>query len=717
MSQAPPPTVDDGPAMTDSLRGGGHPLIEATDLRVVFRVNSRQLVAVDSVDLAVERGETVGMVGESGSGKSTIAKALMRVYEPDGGVIRFDGWDVSHSSERQLRKLRRHVQMVQQDPYSSLDPHMSTASILSEPLRAFGWGDRQSINDRVKGLIDEVGLGEAALARRPSEFSGGQRQRIAIARALAIEPDLVIADEPLSALDVSIQAQMINLLQDMREIHHISYLIISHDLTILNYIADRIVVLYLGKVVEEGPTAEVFEHPRHPYTVALLSAMPAAHSANRAERVILKGDPPSPLARPSGCQFHTRCPIARPRCSAESPPMQWASAGHRAACFYPGELDLKGSRAGTVYTPADHAMAAEASIDPPDQPLLMSPEQAGKPGESDDRAADVIDDRAADVMTVARSAAEKPGWRHVLTHALLKRAIQLVITVGGVTTVLFFLLRLTGDPAKVIAGENTSAQQLALISKQYGLNLPLFVQYLHFLRMVAVLNFGNSYVSYQSALGEVWQRLWLTVGLTMAAMLINVIVSVVLGCLIGASRSSLLGRVAAGTVFVAQGVPFYLAGLILIELFSVTIHLLPSVGDSGLSAWIMPSLTLAWFLAPRLTRVIAVNVSAAMQQDYVQVARASGAPKWAAVVRHALPNALIAATALAGTQLAYLISGTLIVEEIFAWPGLGQLLVNSIVSVDFPVVEASVFVIAVFVYAVNALTDVLLTMIDPRIRR
>ena len=699
--------------MSDSLRGAGHPLIEAKDLRVVFHVNGRQLVAVDGVDLAVERGETVGMVGESGSGKSTIAKALMRVHEPDGGVIRFDGWDVSHSNERQLRKLRRHVQMVQQDPYSSLDPHMSTANIVSEPLRAFGWRDRQSINARVKGLIDEVGLGEAALARRPSEFSGGQRQRIAIARALAIEPDLVIADEPLSALDVSIQAQMINLFQDLRETHRVSYLIISHDLTILNQIADRIVVLYLGKVVEEGPRAEVFEHPRHPYTVALLSATPAAHCANRSERVVLKGDPPSPLAKPPGCHFHTRCPIARPRCSTESPPMQWASTGHRAACFYPGELELHGSTAGAVSARADQTMAVQASTDVPDEQLPMSPDRAGMPAESDDRAEDVV--------TAVTSTAARPGWRHVLnrvlTHVLLRRAIQLVITVVGVVTVLFFLLRLTGDPAKVIAGENSSAQQLALINKQYGLNLPLLAQYLHFLRTVATLNFGNSYVSYQPALGEVWQRLWLTVGLALAAMLINVIVSVVLGCFIGASRSSLLGRVAAGAVFIAQGVPFYLAGLILIELFSVTVHLLPSVGDSGLSAWIMPSVTLAWFLAPRLTRVIAVNVSAAMQQDYVQVARAAGAPKWAAVVRHALPNALIAATALAGTQLAYLISGTLIVEEIFSWPGLGQLLVNSIVNVDFPVVEASVFVIAVFVYVVNALTDVLLTVIDPRIRR
>jgi oligopeptide/dipeptide ABC transporter ATP-binding protein len=708
MNQASRPSVDDGPATSDSLRGG-QPLIEAKDLRVVFEVNGRQLVAVDGVDIAVQRGETVGLVGESGSGKSTIAKALMRAYEPQGGVIRFDGWDVSHSSERQLRKLRRHVQMVQQDPYSSLNPHMSTASIVAEPLRAFGWGDRESINARVKSLIDEVGLGEAALARRPAEFSGGQRQRIAIARALAIGPDLVIADEPLSALDVSIQAQIINLFQDMREIHDVSYLIISHDLTILNQIADRIVVLYLGKVVEEGPTSEVFERPRHPYTVALLSAMPAAHSAARSERVVLNGDPPSPLAKPTGCHFHTRCPIARQRCSAESPPMQLASAGHRAACFYPGELELHGSRAGAAYARADQATAIAASIDPPAEPPVTSPGRAGKPGGSDDG--------AAELLTVASSAAGKSGWRHVLTHVLLRRAIQLVITVAGVTTVLFFLLRLTGDPAKVIAGENSSAQQLALISKQYGLNLPLAEQYLHFLRMVAVLNFGNSYVSYQPALGEVWQRLWLTVGLTMAAMLINVVISVVLGCVIGASRSSLVGRVTAGAVFVAQGVPFYLVGLILIEVFSVTIHLLPSIGASGFSAWIMPSLTLAWFLAPRLTRVIAVNVSAAMQQEYVQVARAAGAPKWAAVLRHALPNALVAATALAGTQLAYLISGTLIVEEIFSWPGLGQLLVNSIISVDFPVVEASVFVIAVFVYVVNALTDVLLTVIDPRIRR
>jgi oligopeptide/dipeptide ABC transporter ATP-binding protein len=311
-------------------------LLEVRDLAVSFKVGKGRLHALDGVSLSLARGETLGLVGESGSGKSTFARALMLGARPDRGDILFDGAPVSQLSGARLKAFRRRMQMVFQDPYSSLDPRLTVARILAEPLDAHGIGTRAGRAAMVADLLAKVGLPADAASRMPAQFSGGQRQRIAIARALALSPEVLIADEPVSALDVSIQAQIVNLLRDLKQERGIAMLVIAHDLALVHQLSDRIAVLYLGRVVEEGPADAVVAAPQHPYTAALLSASPQPDPRAASRRIVLKGEPPSALDRPSGCAFHPRCPIARPRCAVEAPPL--TGAGRRVACFHPGEL-------------------------------------------------------------------------------------------------------------------------------------------------------------------------------------------------------------------------------------------------------------------------------------------------------------------------------------------------------------------------------------------
>lgn len=313
-------------------------ILNAVNLSVSFKVPAGLLRAVDSVNFQVSAGETVAIVGESGSGKTTLALSLMRSNPPTSGQIFFEEQEITHLSEKALKDFRKKVQMVFQDPYSSLDPRMTISQIIGEPLRAhFDWSARER-NNRAAELLVSVGLSADLLSRRASQFSGGQRQRIAIARALALGPKVLIADEPVSALDVSTQAQIVNLLQSIQEERNISYVLVSHDLRLVYHLATRVVVMYLGKVIEEGACDDVVANPQHPYTAALLSAVPALDEASRRDRIVLNGAPPSPIDRPTGCAFHPRCPIARPKCSTQTPELELLPSGRKVACFYPGEL-------------------------------------------------------------------------------------------------------------------------------------------------------------------------------------------------------------------------------------------------------------------------------------------------------------------------------------------------------------------------------------------
>jgi oligopeptide transport system ATP-binding protein len=315
--------------------------IEASEVSMTFKTGSRRVVALSDVDFGIGRGETVALVGESGSGKSTLARVLVRALNPDRGVVRFCGQDVTHASDRALSKLgfRRRVQMVLQDPFSSLDPRMTAAEILAEPLRLSHIGVRSDRASRIARLLDDVGIAVSARNRRPSEFSGGQRQRIAIARALAPSPEFLIADEPLSALDVSVQAQIILLLQDIQKARGLGLMLVTHDLSVVSHIAARVAVMYKGQVVESGDTDDVIMHSLHPYTVGLVSAVPriGGHSSPPARGVLR--DIVKSSSGAEGCAFVDRCPIARSKCATETPRLA-ARLGelHKASCFYPGEL-------------------------------------------------------------------------------------------------------------------------------------------------------------------------------------------------------------------------------------------------------------------------------------------------------------------------------------------------------------------------------------------
>jgi peptide/nickel transport system ATP-binding protein len=291
---------------------------------------ARQVKAVDGVSFTVGRGEVVGLVGESGSGKTTVGRAVLRLVEPTAGTIRFAGEDVTAATAAELRAFRRRMQIIFQDPYGSLDPRRRVEGIIGEALEIHGLAGGR---ERIVALLEKVGLGAEHLRRYPHEFSGGQRQRIGIARALAVEPSFIVADEPVSALDVSVQAQVINLLADLQEELGLALLFIAHDLAVVEAIADRVVVLYLGRVMEVAPAAELYTRPRHPYTEALLAAAPIPDPALRRDRVLLQGETPSPLDPPSGCVFRTRCPYAIADCAKVVPPLAPVGEGRLKACI------------------------------------------------------------------------------------------------------------------------------------------------------------------------------------------------------------------------------------------------------------------------------------------------------------------------------------------------------------------------------------------------
>lgn len=318
-------------------------LLKVENLKKYFPVKKRKLIeqrkflkAVDGVSFEVFSGETLGLVGESGCGKTTLGRTILRLYEPDGGRVYFRGEDITGFKGSKLKQFRREAQIIFQDPYASLNPRMKVKDIVEEPLLVHGV-PREEREKIVSEMLDVVGLNPEHRYRYPHEFSGGQRQRISIARTLALKPHLIVCDEPVSALDVSIQAQILNLLEELQEKFSLTYIFISHDLSVVRHISDRVAVMYLGKIVELATKKDIYESPMHPYTNALLSAVPIPdpEKERKRKRIILSGDLPSPVNPPSGCRFHTRCYKARERCSQEEPELKELKPGHFVACFYP----------------------------------------------------------------------------------------------------------------------------------------------------------------------------------------------------------------------------------------------------------------------------------------------------------------------------------------------------------------------------------------------
>jgi oligopeptide/dipeptide ABC transporter ATP-binding protein len=363
------------------------PLLRTDRLKVHFPITEGLIIqrrigavrAVDGVSLDVYRGETLGLVGESGCGKSTFARAVIRLVDVTDGRIEFDGVDVTSMRGDALRRMRRRMQMIFQDPYASLNPRMTIGSMLAEPLKVHRIASGRQATRRAQQLIEIVGLPRNALNRYPHEFSGGQRQRAGIARALAVQPDFIAADEAVSALDVSIQAQIINLLAELQAEFQLTYLFIAHDLSVVRHISDRIAVMYLGEVVELSPSRELYDRPLHPYTCALVSAVPIPDPKveKTRKRMILRGDVPSPANPPSGCRFHTRCWLRRElgdpdRCAAETPELRVMQPGHRVACHFAEELAGE-RRASLLADAAEHSDARDVSEEEPVTPVDVAP--------------------------------------------------------------------------------------------------------------------------------------------------------------------------------------------------------------------------------------------------------------------------------------------------------------------------------------------------------
>jgi oligopeptide/dipeptide ABC transporter ATP-binding protein len=326
-------------AANDNLSPAQRHLLEVDQLKKYFPVRqgllkyaSSQIRAVDGVSFAIRPGETLCLVGESGSGKSTVGRLVLRLIEPTSGTVRFDGQDITRLGREELRAWRKRMQIVFQDPYSSLNPRLTAGKIVAEPLENFPDTSARERRERVANLFERVGLRPEMASRYPFEFSGGQRQRLGLARALALNPALIVADEPVSALDVSVQAQVLNLMMDLQQDLKLAYLFISHDLGVVEHIAQRVAVMYLGRIVEIADKEELFARPLHPYTRALLAAAPVANPRAQKDRIVLEGDIPSPISPPPGCHFHTRCPFAFARCRTEAPLLRDAGGARRFAC-------------------------------------------------------------------------------------------------------------------------------------------------------------------------------------------------------------------------------------------------------------------------------------------------------------------------------------------------------------------------------------------------
>lgn len=328
-------------------------LLELKDLKMHFPIKKgffQRVVghvrAVDGVSFEIKRGETLGLVGESGCGKTTIGRCIVRAYQPTAGEILYkqdgDAVDLVSKTERELKDYRRVIRMIFQDPYASLNPRMTVFDIVADPLRIHGMASGKELEKRVASLLERVGLHAEHMRRYPHAFSGGQRQRVGIARALALDPELVVADEAVSALDVSIRAQILNLMIELQKEYNLTYLFVSHDLSVVEYIADRVAVMYVGKLVELAPTDELYRNPKHPYTEALLSSIPVADPRHSSDRIVLEGDVADPANPPSGCYFHPRCRYAQDRCKTEAPQLKTTGTDHTVACHFAEELDLRG---------------------------------------------------------------------------------------------------------------------------------------------------------------------------------------------------------------------------------------------------------------------------------------------------------------------------------------------------------------------------------------
>jgi len=665
-------------------------MLEIENLVVRFGTGADTLTAVDGVSLRVPKGGTLGLVGESGSGKSTIAKAIVGLLPIAGGEIRLDGVDHTSHRARNSPTYRRRVQMVFQDPHSSLNPRMTVEAALLEALGRRGKLARSERRQEALRVLELVGLSQTALARYPHEFSGGQRQRIAIARALSVEPELIVMDEVTSALDVSVQATILNLLRSLQDELGLSYLFISHDLAIVGLMSDVSAVMYLGRLVERTETEALFVEPRHPYTRALIASVPRFGVPRL--HVPVRGDLPDPRRPPSGCRFHTRCavgPLHRPErqvCREVDPQTIAPEMPHAAACHFAFDD-------ATVLDDVREALLDEPLVD---EALL--PETATV--------------TTSDTGRTTRSS-------HPLGRLVLRRLIGLGFVSAFVVIGVFLMVQFVpGDPIYQAFGADVTGEQYEALQKQFHFDEPLPEQFRIYASNLAHGDMGRSYATQQPVADIIRERARASGELAFAALLIVLLLAVPLGILAGAltreGRHPKLEMLFMGGTSTLAAIPDYLAGTILVFLFGVQFQWFPVAGAGSLETLVLPALAVSIAPTMTLSRIVRLETLNVLAQDYVRTARSQRLPPRLVYGRHVLPNVLTAALTVGGLIFAGIVGGAVIVETVFARPGLGSTLIEGVISNNYPVVQGITLLFCVLVVTINMLIDISLAAIDPR---
>jgi peptide/nickel transport system ATP-binding protein len=663
---------------------------------VKFGTGADTLTAVDGVTLQVPRGGTLGLVGESGSGKSTVAKAIVGLLPIAGGEIRLDGVDHTSHRARNSPVYRRRVQMVFQDPHSSLNPRMTVEAALLEAVGRRGRMPRSERRQEILRVLELVGLGPSALARYPHEFSGGQRQRIAIARALSVKPELIVMDEVTSALDVSVQATILNLLRSLQDELELSYLFISHDLAIVGLMSDVSAVMYLGRLVERTQTEELFVEPRHPYTRALIASVPRFGEPRL--HVPVRGDLPDPRHPPTGCRFHTRCavgPLHRPErqiCREVDPQTIAPEMPHAAACHFALE------RASVLDDVETSLVDEEAVVDESLPEDLRMPE--GVP---------------ADRPAAQRKRFAAPP----LAQLVLRRLVGLGFVSAFVVVGVFLMVQLVpGDPIYQAFGADVTGEQYEALQKQFNFDKPLHEQFRIYVSNLAHGDMGRSYATQQPVSDIIRERARASAELASAAFLIVLLFAVPLGILAGAltreGRHRKLEMLFMGGTSTLASIPDYLAGTILVFLFGVHFQWFPVAGAGSLDTLVLPALAVSIAPTMTLSRIVRLETLNVLAQDYIRTARSQRLPARLVYGRHVLPNVLTAALTVGGLIFAGIVGGAVIVETVFARPGLGSTLIEGVISNNYPVVQGITLLFAVLVVAINMLIDISLAAIDPR---